>query len=76
MTTKTAPEAPSTATTCAASPTGAHHWVIGAPGAAMSGECKHCHASRAFRPFDEEVGFNNSAKKNRGSAIAGMHSGE
>lgn len=68
VTTKTEPETTGTARVCPDSPTGAHHWVIGAPGAAMSGECKYCHVERAFRPFaDEEIGFNNSAKKHRGS---------
>jgi hypothetical protein len=57
---------------CPASPTGAHHWLIGAPGANMTGECKHCHRSREFRPFDEGLGFNNSPKKPRGSAVAEM----
>ena len=50
---------------CTGSPTGAHHWVLGSPSATMKGECKYCHAERAFTPFEDEVGFNNSPKKKR-----------
>jgi len=53
---------------CADSPTGAHHWVLGSPSATMTGECKYCHAERAFTPFEDEVGFNNSPKKKRAAA--------
>ena len=52
------------------SPTGAHHWVLGSPSATMKGECKYCHAERAFTPFEDEVGFNNSPKKKRAAAAA------
>ena len=36
----------------------------------MLGECKYCHAERAFTPFEDEVGFNNSPKKKRAGAVA------
>jgi hypothetical protein len=55
---------------CEGSPTGAHHWVLGSPSATMKGECKYCHAERAFTPFEDEVGFNNSPKKKRAAAAA------
>jgi hypothetical protein len=55
---------------CSDSPTGAHHWVLGSPSATMHGKCKYCHAERAFTPFEDEVGFNNSPKKKRASAAA------
>jgi hypothetical protein len=55
---------------CSDSPTGAHHWVLGSPSATMHGECKYCHAERAFTPFEDEVGFNNSPKKKRATAAA------
>ena len=75
MTTKTEPEAMAAAKTCPSSPTGAHHWMIGAPSAEMMGECKHCHAVRAFRPFEETIGFNNSTRKSRDNTAAGARSG-
>ena len=55
---------------CENSPTGAHHWVLGSPSATMKGECKYCDAERAFTPFEDEVGFNNSPKKKRAAAAA------
>ena len=55
---------------CEDSPTRAHHWVLGAPGTTMIGECKYCHAERTFNPFEENVGFNNSPKKRRASAAS------
>ena len=72
MTTKEQPQAKSErSSSCADSPTGAHHWVLGSPSATMLGECKYCHAERAFTPFEDEVGFNNSPKKKRAGAVAG-----
>lgn len=52
------------------SPTGAHHWVLGSPSATMKGQCKYCQAERAFTPFEDEVGFNNSPKKKRAAAAS------
>jgi hypothetical protein len=52
------------------SPPGAHHGVLGSPSATMKGQCKYCHAERAFTPFEDEVGFNNSPKKKRAAAAA------
>ena len=40
MTTATTIEATVSKAACAYSPTGSHHWVIGAPGGEMSGQCK------------------------------------
>ena len=68
MTTKEEPRTEVNGSSCPDSPTGAHHWVLGAPSTTMSGRCKYCHAERAFRPFDEPSGFNNSPKKRRGGA--------
>ena len=71
MTTKEQPQAKSErSSNCADSPTGAHHWVLGSLSATMLGECKYCHAERAFTPFEDEVGFNNSPKKKRAGAVA------
>jgi hypothetical protein len=53
---------------CEGSPTGSHHWVLGSPSATMKGACKYCNAERAFTPFEDEVGFNNSPKKKRAAA--------
>ena len=65
---------PANATTgsgvCENSPTGAHHWVLGAPSSTMAGECKYCHAAREFRPFEDNIGFNNSPKRNRSAGSA------
>lgn len=70
MTTKEKPTTRIDRATCADSPTGAHHWVLGSPGALMRGECKYCHEERAFNPFAEgSVGFNNS--KRSGSSASG-----
>ena len=56
---------------CADSPTGAHHWVLEAPSATITGECKYCHEERAFSPFEERVGFNNAPKRRQsGSATS------
>ena len=68
MTTKEQPQTRMDRATCADSPTGAHHWVLGSPSATMTGACKYCHAERAFTPFEDEVGFNNSPKKKRTAA--------
>ena len=65
MITKPARQADTKASRCDASPTGAHHWVLGAPSALMAGVCKYCRAVREFRPLDETIGFNNSPKRNR-----------
>jgi hypothetical protein len=65
MTTKDELDTKVEASYCADSPTRAHHWVLGAPGTTMIGECKHCHQERTFNPFEENVGFNNSPKKRR-----------
>ena len=50
---------------CDASPTGAHHWLVGAPSTTMAGKCKYCKAAREFHPFEDNIGFNNSPKRNR-----------
>ncbi len=50
---------------CPNSPTNAHHWVLGMPSASMAGICKYCQASREFKPFEENVGFNNSPKRGK-----------
>ena len=42
------------------SPSGAHRWVVRAPGQTMREECKYCHAKRTFSPFEESVEFTNS----------------
>ncbi len=68
MTTKTETKTAPNASFCKASPTGAHHWVLGAPSVKMAGECKYCHAAREFRPFEENIGFNNSPKRPRSAA--------
>ena len=68
MTTREKPRTGVDGSYCPDSPTGAHHWVLGAPSARMSGRCKYCKAERAFSPFDETSGFNNSPKKRRGGA--------
>ncbi|MEX2599315.1 MAG: hypothetical protein WD533_06630 [Dehalococcoidia bacterium] len=68
MTTATKTEATLTQAFCSHSPTGAHHWVIGTPGAEMHGECKHCGSARAFRPFQEDAAFNNSNSAKRDSS--------
>lgn len=65
MTTKTQPKINIEASRCKASPTGAHHWMVGSPSATMAGQCKHCGKSREFHPFEDNIGFNNSPKKNR-----------
>ena len=65
MTTKTQPKINLEASLCQASPTGAHHWMVGSPSATMAGVCKHCGKSREFHPFEDNIGFNNSPKKNR-----------
>ena len=68
MTTKAQPTTKTNRSDCPDSPTGAHHWVLGAPSATVTGACKYCHAERAFSPFEDNVGFNNSAKKGVGTA--------
>ena len=68
MTTKAEPTEIRSTGHCDASPTGAHHWLLAPPSATMAGECKYCHAAREFRPFEDNIGFNNSAKRNRTSA--------
>ena len=68
MTTKEQPQTKTDRSYCADSPTGAHHWILGSPSATMTGACKYCHAERAFTPFEDEVGFNNSPKKKRSTA--------
>ncbi len=55
---------------CGLSPTGAHHWVLGAPSVTMAGECKYCHAEREFRPFEDNIGFNNSPKRTASASHA------
>lgn len=65
MTTKTEPKADTNSSHCELSPTGAHHWVLSAPSASMAGVCKYCQAAREFRPFEDNIGFNNSPKRNR-----------
>lgn len=42
------------ASSCSASPTGAHHWVLGMPSQAVAAACKHCHMQREFHPYDAE----------------------
>jgi len=75
MTTKEQPQIKAErSSACADSPTGAHHWVLGSPSATMTGECKYCHAERAFTPFEDEVGFNNSPKKKRAAAATASKS--
>ena len=68
MTTKAQPETAMDKSDCTGSPTGAHHWVLGAPSATMTGECKYCHKEREFSPFEDNTGFNNSPKKRRASS--------
>ena len=68
MTTKARPATKTNRSDCRDSPTGAHHWVLGSPSATVIGACKYCHAERAFSPFEDNVGFNNSAKKGAGPA--------
>ena len=55
---------------CESSPTGAHHWMLGAPSSTMAGECKYCHAERQFKPFEDNIGFNNSPKRTRNPSAA------
>ena len=65
MTTKDQPATTTDRSYCAMSPTGAHRWILEGASQTMRGECKHCHAERTFRPFEETVGFNNSRGKTR-----------
>jgi hypothetical protein len=60
MTTESQQQAVAVDVSCAASPSGAHYWMIGSPGKSMVGVCKYCETSREFRPFEDRAGFNGS----------------